>query len=167
MEKRSISVNKSIVYQYWRLTCQRTSKSSNISHKLRSYRQSHIHCCECFATIQFIHLGDWGSEQPSKTSKNMADDLLQGLKDAVDNLDQGEETGSDDPQDRIQQLLKALKDLPGVSDEQKENLAKSVLGGGSQPPLGIPIANPWLEFAVLFGLISFVVLLLGKKYGGL
>ncbi|ERL90895.1 hypothetical protein D910_08240 [Dendroctonus ponderosae] len=93
----------------------------------------------------------------------MADDLLQGLKDAVDNLDQGEEPGAEDPQDRIKQLLKALKDLPGISDEQKENLAKSVLGGepGSQLPLGSPIANPWLEFAVLFGLISFVILLLG------
>ncbi|CAG9760233.1 unnamed protein product [Ceutorhynchus assimilis] len=94
-------------------------------------------------------------------------DLLQGLKDAVAN-ERG--SGSDeDPAAAIGKLLKALNDMPGLTEEDKAELVKGLsqgglggLGGlGGKPPIGAAISNPWLEFATLFGLISFIILLLG------
>lgn len=98
----------------------------------------------------------------------MADDLPQGLTDIVGTNNGQTEEEESDPQARVQQFLKALEHMPGVSNEDKENLAQGLLqgalGGGPQPPVGSPITNPWMRFLVLFGLTTLIVLALGKPF---
>lgn len=90
----------------------------------------------------------------------MADDLLQGLKDAVDEAS-NEET---DPKTRVEELIKALESMQNLNPIEKATLLKSLTGdaGGPKPPIGVQIANPWVEFLILFGLVSLIVLLLGE-----
>jgi len=92
----------------------------------------------------------------------MADDLLQGLKDAVNEAN-NEET---DSKTTVEELIKALESMQGLNPIEKATLLKSLTGetGGPKPPIGVPIANPWVEFLILFGLISLIVLLLGEYH---
>ncbi|XP_066258597.1 uncharacterized protein [Euwallacea similis] len=87
----------------------------------------------------------------------MSDDLLQGLRDAV--ADAVPEAEVDSKAD-LNELMKALEKIPGFSGSDKETLLRNLAMNRARPPIGDVVTNPWVEFSILFGLTSLVVLLI-------
>ncbi|XP_066143967.1 uncharacterized protein [Euwallacea fornicatus] len=87
----------------------------------------------------------------------MSDDLLQGTGDAVADAVPEAELA---PKEDLDKLMEMLGKLPAFAGVDKETLLKNLGQGKARPPIGDVVANPWVEFLVLFTMISLVILLL-------
>ncbi|XP_050296925.1 uncharacterized protein LOC126736568 [Anthonomus grandis grandis] len=94
----------------------------------------------------------------------MDGDLLKGLQDALKENSEGapgEGEAGGDPAASIDKFLESIQNMAGMSEEDKDKLIQGLSAlTGNKLPIGKPIEDPRLEFLVLFGTISLVILLL-------
>lgn len=91
----------------------------------------------------------------------MAQDMLREL---TENLNLKKEEGEENPQNILESFMNSLKDMPGISDEQRNGLLKTLEHGFPDNSSFVKDMSNKIQLMMLIGFFCIVALLCGKFY---